>query len=163
MELLGKTMTEVHGDNAPKPKQQNWRDAERKANAEAKARAEQDAKARKELKRLDAEAKAQARERARQRAESAAQKLNARKPGNGTATAAPMPANGKTAVKPAPTRAETTTTKPGKGEIKAATVVQPGGAKTKKQRLDELTEVYRKDMISPSEYHKQRAKILAEP
>jgi len=35
--------------------------------------------------------------------------------------------------------------------------------KSKQQRLDELLEAYKKDQLSPSQYHEQRAKILAEP
>ena len=35
--------------------------------------------------------------------------------------------------------------------------------KSKAQRLAELLEKYRRDQISPAEYHSQRAKILAEP
>ena len=35
--------------------------------------------------------------------------------------------------------------------------------KSKSQRLAELLEKYRRDEITPSDYHGQRAKILAEP
>jgi hypothetical protein len=42
-------------------------------------------------------------------------------------------------------------------------VAIPGAPKSKQQRLAELLEQYRRDQISPSDYHMQRAKILSEP
>jgi hypothetical protein len=39
----------------------------------------------------------------------------------------------------------------------------PALAKTKLQRLTELLNKYKKDEITPTEYHEQRARILAEP
>jgi hypothetical protein len=38
-----------------------------------------------------------------------------------------------------------------------------GAMTSKQQRLAELLEAYKADKIGPTEYHKQRAKILAEP
>ena len=38
----------------------------------------------------------------------------------------------------------------------------PGG-KTKDQRLGDLYDAYSRDLISPSEYHRARAKIIGEP
>jgi hypothetical protein len=40
---------------------------------------------------------------------------------------------------------------------------QPAGPLTKQQRLAELLERYRADQLTPSEYHAERARILAEP
>ena len=37
------------------------------------------------------------------------------------------------------------------------------GFKTKQQRLSELLDAYKRDVIAPPEYHQQRARILAEP
>jgi len=37
------------------------------------------------------------------------------------------------------------------------------GPKTKQQRLAELLKLYQADTISPEQYHKERAKIVAEP
>ena len=33
----------------------------------------------------------------------------------------------------------------------------------KQQRLDELLKAYKADLITPTDYHRQRAKILSEP
>jgi hypothetical protein len=50
-----------------------------------------------------------------------------------------------------------------------APIVPPGPlveskfAKSKSQRLAELLEKYRRDEVTPTQYHDQRAKILAEP
>jgi hypothetical protein len=41
--------------------------------------------------------------------------------------------------------------------------VEATGGKNKQQRLAELLEAYKKDTISAEEYHRTRAKILAEP
>ena len=41
--------------------------------------------------------------------------------------------------------------------------VVPDGPKSKQQRLAELLDAYKKDKISPADYHQQRAKILTEP
>src|SRR5262249_2365794 len=35
--------------------------------------------------------------------------------------------------------------------------------RTRQQRLDELLKAYKADLITPTEYHQQRAKILSEP
>ncbi len=49
-------------------------------------------------------------------------------------------------------------------EVKTAAEPLPTNrSKSKQQRLDELLEAYKKDQLSPSQYHEQRAKILAEP
>ncbi len=40
---------------------------------------------------------------------------------------------------------------------------QPAAQMTKQQRLDALLEAYKHDQVSPAEYHRQRAKILAGP
>ena len=37
------------------------------------------------------------------------------------------------------------------------------GPKTKQQRLAELNEAYTKDQVTPADYHRARAAILAEP
>jgi hypothetical protein len=39
----------------------------------------------------------------------------------------------------------------------------PAGVKTKRDRIRELTDLYREDKMTPAEYHQRRAQILAEP
>jgi hypothetical protein len=50
-------------------------------------------------------------------------------------------------------------------KLKSKNARVPGTSliKTKEDRLADLLDSYRKDLISPIEYHKERAKILAEP
>jgi hypothetical protein len=48
-------------------------------------------------------------------------------------------------------------------ESTAPMVTSPTAPKSKAQRLAELTEAYRRDEITPAQYHQERAKILAEP
>ena len=48
-------------------------------------------------------------------------------------------------------------------EVAAPIVAQPAGPKSKQERLADLLEAYRADRVSPTEYHAERAKILAEP
>ncbi len=48
--------------------------------------------------------------------------------------------------------------------LDALNKVQPGtGAKTRQQRIKEITDLYRADKMGPAEYHQKRAQILAEP
>jgi hypothetical protein len=47
--------------------------------------------------------------------------------------------------------------------VQPAPVVDSKLPHSKTQRLAELLEKYRRDEITPAEYHGQRAKILAEP
>jgi hypothetical protein len=54
-------------------------------------------------------------------------------------------------------------TTPSSAVTAPVTPAQPGGPKTKQERLSELLELYKADKISPAEYHAQRARILAEP
>jgi hypothetical protein len=39
----------------------------------------------------------------------------------------------------------------------------PAGLKAKRERIREITELYRADKMSSAEYHQRRAQILAEP
>jgi hypothetical protein len=48
-------------------------------------------------------------------------------------------------------------------ESTTPTAISPAAPKSKAQRLAELTEAYRRDEITPAQYHQERAKILAEP
>lgn len=95
------------------------------------------AKAQKEaIKKAEAEAKA--RDKARAREEQAAKKAS--KPEE---TAPAKAKTGDSTISPAPW------------------TVSSG--KSKAQRLGELLEAYKKDLITPGEYHNERAKIIAEP
>lgn len=61
---------------------------------------------------------------------------------------------------PPPTRTEST------ASTAPATSAAPAissSARTKQDRLAQLLDAYRRDQIGPTEYHQQRAKILAEP
>jgi hypothetical protein len=64
--------------------------------------------------------------------------------------------------------------KPGKPAPKTTVAAAPApvssgspevhtGPKTKQDRLEEIGELYKADKMTPTEYHAQRAKILAEP
>jgi hypothetical protein len=63
---------------------------------------------------------------------------------------------------PPPTPAKPKKVKPGATPVPVMPVTLPADA-TKEQRLAELLRRYRGDEITPEDYHKQRAAILAEP
>jgi len=48
-------------------------------------------------------------------------------------------------------------------EVKKDQVARPSVPLTKAQKLAELNAAYKTDQITPAEYHKRRAAILAEP
>jgi hypothetical protein len=112
-------------------------DARAKADMEKKAKAEADKAAKEEARRAaDAEAKARADAKAREKE---------MKKGN--------------VAKADPATVETPTPKSTAPLVRTWEV--PGG-KTKEQRLADLFDAYSRDLISPSEYHRARAKIVAE-
>ena len=63
---------------------------------------------------------------------------------------------------PAPAATPTPTRAPAPAPVPSTPAINPG-ASTRAQKLAELLEAYRADKIGPTEYHQQRAKILAEP
>ena len=65
-------------------------------------------------------------------------------------------------VSPKPEQAKTATPEP-KPSKPVAPNVEPSSGKSKQQRLTELLEAYKKDALNAEEYHRARAKILAEP
>jgi hypothetical protein len=58
-----------------------------------------------------------------------------------------------------PTKVEPTKPKPSEPLVRTWEVP---GSKSKEQRLADLFDAYSRDLISPSEYHRARAKIVAE-
>ena len=51
----------------------------------------------------------------------------------------------------------------GRTAIPAVPSAEPASGKSREQRLAELLELYKKDAITTEEYHRTRARILAEP
>jgi hypothetical protein len=62
--------------------------------------------------------------------------------------------------KPAPNE---TQKKPIEATIPASEVPTVALPRSRQQQLDELLRAYKADLITPGEYHRQRAKILSEP
>jgi hypothetical protein len=152
------------------------RDAEKKLEqAAAKKRAEQEAKAKTEIERLDKEAKVKAREEARRKLEAEAKareaKLRVPEP---IAVRAPEPVAVRSpepeSVRAVPAAAFVTAPQPPVAIQKPATEVKPisvapasASATSKKQRLDALTDSYVHNKVTAEQYHRERAKILADP
>lgn len=100
-------------------------------------------------------------------------------PSSANVTASTQPASGTTFATPAGTAsaaqaaavASTTSGEPEQVHSKALETLnrirpgeEPGGLpRTKQERLRDLTELYKADKITPSEYHQKRAAIIAEP
>jgi hypothetical protein len=69
-------------------------------------------------------------------------------------------APGATATAPAATTTTAAPATTGQGSAQYVPTVVP---KTKAQRLADLNALYKADGVTPAEYHKRRAAILAEP
>jgi hypothetical protein len=101
-------------------------------------------RARREVQRLDNESKLKARDAARKQLLQESKQQQA-SPGGDPAT-----------------KEATAKSQPKKGSQAAAPTI-PAGPRTKQQRLAALLDAYLADMLTPEQYHKERAQILAEP
>jgi hypothetical protein len=63
----------------------------------------------------------------------------------------------------APTAVAPTTTAPTTTATAPVTTAAPAGPMTKQQKMAELNALYKADKVTPAEYHKRRAEILAQP
>ena len=145
------------------------RAAEKKQEEAAnKKRLEQEAKTKKEMDRLNKEEQAKAKAEARRQLEAEAAAHKQAKASPTVAAETVRPAEGTTttvnlAPAPAPAPAPAVTKAAPPVETRSATSAVPAGAKTKAQRLDDLTQLYVHDKISAQDYYKERTKILSEP
>ena len=138
------------------------REEEKKADKiAARQRVEQEAKAKKEMERLDREAKAKARDDARHQLEAEAKSRQVAKVRENGAAKPEQPAGVKPSVEPAPSPSNPVTVSKPAPEPKSSAPAVSG--KTKKQRLEALTDSYVRDQVTAEQYHRERAKILAEP
>jgi hypothetical protein len=80
-----------------------------------------------------------------------------------TAAPAAKKAASGAAKKAAPAKTPAAVPEPTAAQPAAPTSPQAAGAKTKQQRLDDLSDQYKADKLTPAQYHAERAKILAEP